>query len=168
MSKRPHNAKLAAAGVLAVIAVGGGASIAAAAGPGSSTAPAGQQQSGDAQEAADPAFTGTVQAPAETEQSGGQETPGGDAQELTALQKLATVSPAQAEQAAVAAVPGSVSETQLDVENGFVVYSLEINGADGTVTEVVVDAGNATVLAQQAQDTNDPADQPGQAGDQQD
>ena len=101
-------------------------------------------------------------------QSGGQETPGGDAQELTALQKLATVSPAQAEQAAVAAVPGSVSETQLDVENGFVVYSLEINGADGTVTEVVVDAGNATVLTQQAQDAGDPADQPGQAGDQQD
>jgi uncharacterized membrane protein YkoI len=168
MSKRPNNAKLAAAGVMAVIAVGGGASIAAAAGPSSSTPPAGEQQSGGAQEATDPTFTGTVQAPADTEQSGGQETSGGDAQELAALQKLATVSPAQAEQVAVAAVPGSVSETHLNAENGFVVYSVEINRADGTVTEVVVDAGNATVLAQQAQDASDPADQPGRAGAQQD
>jgi uncharacterized membrane protein YkoI len=168
MSKRPNNAKLAAAGLLAVIAVGGGASIAAAAGPGSSTASAGQQQTGGAQEAADPAFTGTVPAPADTAESDGQETPGGDARELAALQELATVSQRQAEQAALGAVPGSVGETRLDAENGFVVYSVEINGTDGTVTEVVVDAGNATVLTQQAQDAGDPADQPGQAGDQQD
>jgi uncharacterized membrane protein YkoI len=168
MSKRLNNAKLAAAGLLAVIAIGGGASIAAAAGPGSSTAPADEQQTGGGQEAADPTFTGTVQAPADTQQSGGQETSGSDAQELAALQRLATVSQAQAEQAALGAVPGSVSETQLDAENGFVVYSVEINGADGRVTEVVVDAGTAKVLSQQAQDASDPADQAGQAGDQQD
>jgi hypothetical protein len=100
-----------------------------------------------------------------------------DGQEKAALQALATVSPSQAEQAALSAVPGSVAETDLNAENGFVVYSVEVNGAAGTVTEVTVDAGNAgnagnaTVLAQQAQDVGDKADTPDEpesAGDQQD
>jgi hypothetical protein len=45
------------------------------------------------------------------------------------------------------------------------------DGADGTVIEVVVDAGDGQVSAQQAQDPADPADaadQPEQAGDPQD
>jgi uncharacterized membrane protein YkoI len=117
---------------------------------------------GSADEADDPTFTGSVAAPAEAEQADDQETAGSDAAEKSALQALATVSQAQAEQAALAAVPGSVAETDLDNENGFVVYSVEVNGTDGTVTEVTVDAGNASVLAQQAQDASDPADAPGQ------
>jgi uncharacterized membrane protein YkoI len=171
MNLRLSKGKLAAAGVLAAIALGGGASIAAASGP-ASTAPAtaDQQQSdgeqadgadggpGSAEEVEDPAFTGSVPAPTETEQPDGRETPDSEGQEQAALQDLATVSQQQAEQAALAAVPGTVAETDLDAENGFVVYSVEVNGADGTVTEVVVDAGNGQVLAQQAQGPNDPAD----------
>jgi uncharacterized membrane protein YkoI len=112
-----------------------------------------------------------VAAPAETEQADGQETAASDSAEKAALQALATVSQSQAEQAALAAVPGTVAETDLDAENGFVVYSVEVNAADGAVTEVTVDAGTATVLAQSAQDANDPADaadQPESAGDAQD
>ena len=63
------------------------------------------------------------------------------------------------------AIP-TLAETEtrdLDNENGFVVYSVEVNGTDGTVTEVTVDAGNASVLAQQAQDASDPADAPDQS-----
>jgi uncharacterized membrane protein YkoI len=179
MDLRRHKAKLATAGVLAAVAVGSGASIAAA-GPDSTATPAADQQQADGEhadgpgseeDAQDPAFTGTVPAPAETEQPDGQETPDGGGQEQAALQSLATVSQQQAEQAALAAVPGTVAETDLDAENGFVVYSVEINGPDGTVTEVVVDAGSGQVLAQQAQDAGDPADaadQPEQPGDPQD
>ncbi|SDY49707.1 Peptidase propeptide and YPEB domain-containing protein [Modestobacter sp. DSM 44400] len=112
-------------------------------------------------------------APAETEQADGQETSAIDSAEKAALEALATVSQPQAEQAALAAVPGNVAETDLDAENGFVVYSVEVNGANGTVTvtEVTVDAGNGQVLAQQVQDASDSADSPDQpesAGDAQD
>jgi uncharacterized membrane protein YkoI len=166
---------LAIAGAAAVLA-GGGATVAVAS---ASSAPAGdaadaQQADGEhqdgndggpgsAQEAEDPSYTGTVRAPAETEQTGGHEGAGSDAQEQAVLTALATVTAAQAEQSALAAVPGTVSETDLDNENGFVVYSVEINGADGTVTEVTVDAGNGSVLAQQVQGAEDPADGPDQA-----
>jgi uncharacterized membrane protein YkoI len=184
MDLRRHKAKLATAGVLAAVAVGGGASIAAAAGPdATATTTADQQQAGgeyadgpdggagSEEDVQDPAVTGTVPAPVETEQPDGQETPDSEAQEQAALQSLATVSQQQAEQAALAAVPGTAAETDLDEENGFVVYSVEVDGADGTVTEAVVDAGSGQVLAHQAQDAGDPADapdQPEQPGDPQD
>ena len=113
---------------------------------------------GSDQEEADPSFTGSVPAPAETEVPDGQETSDDDAGEQAALAALATVTPSQAEQAALATVPGTVAETDLDSENGFVVYSVEVNGTDGTVTEVTVDAGSGEVLAQQAQDATDPQD----------
>jgi uncharacterized membrane protein YkoI len=184
MDLRRSKARLATAGVLATVAVGGGTAIAAAAGPdATATTTADQQQAdgehadgpdggpGSEKDAQDPTFTGTVPAPAESEQPDGQETPDSEAREQAALRSLATVSQQQAEKAALAAVPGTVAETDLDAENGFVVYSVEINGAEGTVTEVVVDAGSGQVLAQQAQDAGDPADapdQPEQPGDPQD
>jgi hypothetical protein len=34
-------------------------------------------------------------------------------------------------------------------ESGFVVYSVEVTTADGTVTDVKADAGNAQVLSQE-------------------
>ena len=171
MDLRRHKAKLATAGVLAAVAVGSGASIAAA-GPDSTAPPSADQQQqadgehadgpGSKEDAQDPAFTGTVPAPAETEQPDGQETPDGGGQEQAALQSLATVSQQQAEQAALVTVPGTVAQTDLDAENGFVVYSVEINGADGTVTEVKVDAGNGTVLDQQVGGDGETADTPAQ------
>lgn len=172
--------KLATAGVLAVILVGGGASVAAAAGNSATAAPpaigaqSDQQQAdgetadgpdggpGSADETGDPGYVGSVPAPADNRPDG-QETPGDESQEQAALQSLATVTPSQAEQAALAAVPGTVAQTQLDNENGFVVYSVEIKGSDGTVTDVKVDAGNGNVLDRQVGgdgETSDGADQP--------
>ncbi len=168
--------KLVAAGALTAVLVGGGASIAAASDRGSApathSAAAGEHEPdgetadgpdggpGSEQEDQDPTFTGTVAAPAETEQADGQEGAGSHDQEQAALQALATLTPQQAEDAALAAVPGTVTETDLDNENGWVVFSVEVNGSDGTVTEVVIDAGSGAVLAQQAQGAGDPADAP--------
>ncbi|HUV91614.1 MAG TPA: PepSY domain-containing protein [Anaerolineales bacterium] len=63
--------------------------------------------------------------------------------EAAALQGKVTLSVADAETAALAANPGAtVVKTELDNENGALVYSVELsNGAD-----VKVDAGNATIL----------------------
>mgnify|MGYP001159099656 CR=1 FL=1 len=63
--------------------------------------------------------------------------------ESAALQGQATISAADAEAAALAANPGTtVVKTELDNENGALVYSVELsNGAD-----VKVDAGNGSIL----------------------
>ncbi|MCL4458774.1 MAG: PepSY domain-containing protein [Chloroflexi bacterium] len=70
-----------------------------------------------------------------------------EADEAAALQSKATISAANAEAAAVAANPGaSVVKTELDNENGVLVYSVELsNGKD-----VKVDAGTAKVLHTEA------------------
>ena len=66
-----------------------------------------------------------------------------EAAEAAALQGQATISAADAEAAALAANPGTtVVKTELDNENGALVYSVELsNGAD-----VKVDAGNGSIL----------------------
>jgi uncharacterized membrane protein YkoI len=66
-----------------------------------------------------------------------------EAEEEAALQGYATVTPAEAEAAAIAANPGTtIVKTELDNENGVLVYSVELsNGMD-----VKVDAGTGTVL----------------------
>ena len=66
-----------------------------------------------------------------------------EADEAAALQSKATITGAQAETAALAAYPGTtVVETELDNENGVLVYSVELsNGLD-----VKVDAGNGKIL----------------------
>ena len=62
------------------------------------------------------------------------------------LPALAIISFDQALKAAVAASPGSVIKAELEVENGNLMYSFEIVGADKKVTEVEIDAGNGKVL----------------------
>jgi uncharacterized membrane protein YkoI len=66
-----------------------------------------------------------------------------EADEAAALQAKATITNAQAEAAALAANPGTtVVKTELDNENGALVYSVELsNGMD-----VKVDAGNGQIL----------------------
>jgi uncharacterized membrane protein YkoI len=168
VSVQKKTVTLGIAGLVTTVVVGGGFSIAAASGTSQASDPANSAQAdsetadgadgGPGSEQEDPAFTGTVAAPAEAEQADGQETSASDAQEQAALQRVATVSQQQAEHAAVTAIPGTVAGTDLGAENGWVVYSVEVNGADGTVTEVTVDAGNGAVLAQQAQEAGDPQD----------
>jgi uncharacterized membrane protein YkoI len=66
-----------------------------------------------------------------------------EADEAAALQGKATISAADAETAALKANPGTtVVKTELDSENGVLVYSVELsNGMD-----VKVDAGNGKIL----------------------
>jgi uncharacterized membrane protein YkoI len=76
-----------------------------------------------------------------------------DAEESAQLAKLATVDATAAEAAATASVPGStVINTDLNDEDGFLVYDVDVKDGAGTVTEVTIDAGNGTVLASEAGD----------------
>lgn len=74
---------------------------------------------------------------------------GNEAAESRQLESLAKIDQATAEQAALKAVPGTVKNTELENENGFVVYGVEIAGNDGKTHDVKVDAGNAEVLHQE-------------------
>ena len=65
----------------------------------------------------------------------------------TDLPALAKISFQQATVAALKAAPGSVLKAELEVEDGNLMYSFEIVGADQTITEVEIDAGNGQVLA---------------------
>jgi uncharacterized membrane protein YkoI len=64
----------------------------------------------------------------------------------TDLPALAKISFDDALKAAHVAVPGGVIKAELEVEDGNLVYSFEIVGADKKVTEVEIDAGNGKVL----------------------
>jgi uncharacterized membrane protein YkoI len=66
--------------------------------------------------------------------------------EAAKLSSLAKIDGNQAATAALAKVPGTVLKTQLDNENGNLVYSVEIKQASNEVRDVKVDAGNGTVL----------------------
>lgn len=76
--------------------------------------------------------------------------PQDEAAEAAALASLATISQADAEAAALATVSGEIVQAELDNENGFVVWSIEVRDAAGTVHDVKIDAGNAAVLGTQA------------------
>ncbi|MGO0122361.1 PepSY domain-containing protein [Desulfothermobacter acidiphilus] len=62
------------------------------------------------------------------------------------LQSLAKITPDQARAAALQAVSGQVKKVDLDNENGYLVYSVEVQTATGLV-DVKVDAGDGKVLA---------------------
>jgi uncharacterized membrane protein YkoI len=134
---------VAAAAAAAVLTLGAGG-----------TAIAAQQGAlpGQEDQEKDPAINGSVAAPPETEANDATETPESEAAEAEQLKSLAKIDQAAAEKAALDAVPGEVKETELDNENGFVVYSVEVMGQDGKLQEVVVDAGDGTVLAQEAEE----------------
>ena len=65
--------------------------------------------------------------------------------QCAALSQLATITPDQAK-AAVEQTGGVVTSIELDNENGFLVYSVQLN--DGT--DVKVDAGNGSILNTQS------------------
>jgi len=62
------------------------------------------------------------------------------------LPDLAKISFETALKAALAAVPGKVIKAELEVEDGSLLYSFEIVGADKSITEVEIDAENGKVL----------------------
>ncbi|GAA3823832.1 PepSY domain-containing protein [Cellulomonas soli] len=120
-----------------------------------------QQEASDgdgetADDAQDASVAGTVAAPEQaTEQD--------DTAEQAALTALADVTAEQAAATAVGAVPGTAGTPQLEDEDGWVVWSVVVTDAQGAATEVVVDAGNGQVLATQADDDQETADDAGDA-----
>jgi len=63
-----------------------------------------------------------------------------------ALSDLAKISLVSAIDAALKQVPGQALRAELENENGFLVYGVEIVSADRQVMEVKVDAGNGAIL----------------------
>lgn len=78
-----------------------------------------------------------------------------EADESAALAGSAKITADEARDAALAAVPGTVGEVELENENGNVVYGVEITDSSGATYDVKVDAGNGTVLAQEADDADE-------------
>ncbi|WP_167900667.1 PepSY domain-containing protein [Thermococcus sp. LS1] len=69
-----------------------------------------------------------------------------EGQEAKALQSLAKITPEQAKSAALSKVNGSVVKVELDNENGYLVYSVEVKTGNGIIKDVKVDAGDGKVL----------------------
>ena len=113
------------------------------------------------QEDETPIKGGSVTAPAgsdvenEANENEADENEADEANESQGLDRLTKIDQGAAEEAALGAVPGEVQETELEDENGFVVYEVEVAGDDGKLHEVVVDAGNGKVLAQETEENED-------------
>ena len=110
----------------------------------------------------EPAYTASIPAPPGSDDTGtGAETEdsqASEAEEAKALEALATTTPAEATTAALAAVPGTAGTAELEDENGYVVYSVPVTGTEATTVDVKVDAGNATVLAQDTDNDTETSD----------
>jgi uncharacterized membrane protein YkoI len=61
----------------------------------------------------------------------------------------------QAEQAATRQTHGKVIETELENENGFLVWEVKSIAQDGSLTEVYIDAGNGKVLAMEQEEAEE-------------
>ena len=145
MSQMKTSTKIVAGiAALAAFALGGAALATADGGTPAAPATASESKEAATETAGDqsPSYSASITVP---EQDGVSEQA-----EAAALAAKATVTPAQATDAALAAVPGTAGKAELDNENGSLVYSVEVTKADGTSADVVVDAGNAKVLAKDA------------------
>jgi uncharacterized membrane protein YkoI len=85
---------------------------------------------------------GTVSAQ-ETKDAGSIKLRNGDESGFTDLAKISFDS---AIKSAIAAVPGKVLNADLENENGYLVYSVEVVKSDHQIAEVWIDAGNGRVL----------------------
>ena len=59
---------------------------------------------------------------------------------------LAKISLEEAKQIALRATPGVVKEAELEMENGFLVYEVEIRDEAGVEHELLIDAGTGAIL----------------------
>lgn len=181
MTETPENKaparghRFIAGGAVALAVLAGGVGIAAAqtsskpAGPSvtaqasSKSGDSGAADHKDAGDKPDATFKSSVTSPEQPDTAENQnETPAQETQreatETASLAKLAKVTPEQARDAALTAVPGTIvyedgaKLPQVSNADGNVVYEITVKSADGkTETEVTIDAGNAKVLAQQAE-----------------
>jgi uncharacterized membrane protein YkoI len=132
------------------VVLGGAAAIGVALGAGGIASAVGGStpSSAEADSAQEPSYTSSVTV-ADTQESGSE------ADESSALASLATITADEARAAALAAVPGTAGEVELENENGNVVYGVEVKDASGASYDVKVDAGNGAVLAQESDDEGD-------------
>lgn len=160
MNTGDNKMKMLIGSVAGVALIGGTAAVGLSAANATTVpAPAPVQASQDGAENGEqqePKLNGSITVPeSATEQS--------EADESAQLAELANVDPAAAEEAATGSVSGSsVVSTELGDENGSLVYEVTVKDGAGTLTEVKVDAGNATVL-----DTEAGEDEAGEAADDQ-
>lgn len=79
------------------------------------------------------------------------------------LAKEAKISPEEARQKALARVPGTVIESELDKEKGIVVYEFEIKDKDNKSFDVLVDAKTGEIVGVEADDDDGDDDDNSQA-----
>ena len=60
---------------------------------------------------------------------------------------MAKITLDQAMKTALETVQGRILKAELEAENGFLVYSVEVAAPDNTITDVKIDAGSGAVLA---------------------
>ncbi len=78
---------------------------------------------------------------------------------------MAKISMDQAVQKALSSVQGQVLKTQLEDENGFLVYGIEVVSADKSIVDVKVDAGTGNVLAMDRDKADGEGHESGEHGD---
>lgn len=153
MNSTSRNRKTLIGALAGLALVGGGAVAGLSAANATPTPPAPVTQPApdnqDKSEQQEPKLNGSITVPeTATEQP--------DAQESAQLQALATIDTKTAEAAAITSVPGSsVISSSLGDENGSLVYEVTVKDSSGTMSEVKIDAGNATVLATEAAENGD-------------
>lgn len=145
MNTTPKNRKTLIGGLAGLALIGGGAAVGLSAANASTTPPAPVTQPAPDNESngerQDPKLGGSITVP----ETAGEQS---DAQESGQLAALAKIDAKTAEAAALTSVPGSsIVSSGLGDENGSLVYEVTVKDGAGTLSEVKVDAGNATVLA---------------------
>ncbi|MER6103460.1 PepSY domain-containing protein [Streptomyces sp. NPDC001832] len=78
-----------------------------------------------------------------------------DTRSSAASGSTARVTVGDAVASAVGAVPGTVTEAELEDEDGGLVWELDVYGSDKVWHDVTVDAGNGKVLGKHVSDDND-------------
>lgn len=86
-----------------------------------------------------PTYVGSISVPQDVENEK-------EDQEAKTLQDLAKITVEQAKDSALSVVNGTINKVELDNENSYLVYSVEVKTADGVIKDVKVDAGNGKVL----------------------
>ncbi len=113
-----------------------------------------------------PNYTSSVTVPVTKDGAEGSEADEGskadedraDKDEQAKLEKVAKIDAKSASKAATDTVPGTVGDVELDEEHGNVVYEVEVTAKNGTETDVIVDAGDGKILAQETDEKSDDKD----------
>ena len=73
--------------------------------------------------------------------------------ESTDIDKIETIGEDRARAIALEAYPGAeIEEVELEVEDGFLIFEVEFLATDGNEYEMVIDAGNGTMLLTENED----------------